>query len=513
MESTNKDTDEDPAQHDSDINFGQVDDAHEKIEKGCNDGGELSSKDDEETSSSDEDKETSSSSDDNDASRENNQQRLHDNDTSKNCKADNVGESLHNKQLASKVSSPSKNALKRMRRTNNDPAVNKTDEEAMHHVNVSVSSAEERGGIIEAKAGTPSLSSKEASSIFTLDTPFSAGASAGRKRRRQQERGEESPTDNCKSATIAVINENCNVTKTKNGDDPSSQKSQTKGTTSGKAESSLEYLKRKQAELRGTESSIATIDARRGDVPSCEDVIVTQVAAGTTSKTICANSNVSTAEEDGGTTKIIKVGSSKKRILTKKRQEDQDECKKANERSLAGSITSFNAESDKHIPSKVAVGFPPGWTMRLISRIVNNKKRGNNWYYSPKLEYPFQTKGKANDFVKLLEQTNGDEEEAMILFTKRGKGKKTAVDIPESVSSLPLIDELDIVGNNNTAKEAIVATTKRPKRTNDTTKALHELASKQVVETLTADVEQSQPKKHRAKTTKDANTKKMTNQR
>jgi hypothetical protein len=503
MESTNKDTDEDPAQHDSAINFGLMDDAHESIEEGCN-GGELSSKDDEETSSSDEDKQTSSSSsDDNDASRENNQQRLHDNDTRKNCEVSSGGDALLNKQLASKVTSPSKDALKRMGRTNNDPAINKTDEEAMHHVNDSVSRECGEGGIIEAKAGTPSSSSKVASSIFTLDTPFSAGASAGRKRRRQQERGEESLTDNCKSATIAVINENCNVTKTKNVDDPSSQKSQTKVTTSaaaGKAESSLEYLKRKQAELRGTESSIATIDARRGDVPNCEDAIVTQVAAGTTSKTIRANSNVSTAEEDGGTTKIIKVGSSKKRILTKKRQEDQDEGKKTNERSLAGSSEFIipTAESNKHIPSKVAVGFPPGWTMRLISRIVNNKKRGNNWYYSPNLEYPFQTKGKANDFVKLLEQTNGDEKEAMILFTKRGKCKKAAVDIPESVLSLPLVDKLDLDGNNNTAKEAIVATTERPKRTNDTTKALHKLASRQVVETLTADVEQSQSKKHRA---------------
>ena len=194
------------------------------------------------------------------------------------------------------------------------------------------------------------------------------------------------------------------------------------------------------------------------------------------------------------------MGSSKKRILTKKRQEDQDEGKKTNERSLAGSSEFIipTAESNKHIPSKVAVGFPPGWTMRLISRIVNNKKRGNNWYYSPNLEYPFQTKGKANDFVKLLEQTNGDEKEAMILFTKRGKCKKAAVDIPESVLSLPLVDKLDLDGNNNTAKEAIVATTERPKRTNDTTKALHKLASRQVVETLTADVEQSQSKKHRA---------------
>ena len=223
---------------------------------------------------------------------------------------------------------------------------------------------------------------------------------------------------------------------------------------------------------------------------------------------------MSTAEEDGGTTKIIRVGTSKKRILTKKRQEDQEEGKKTNERSPAGSITSFNssefiiptAESDKHIPSKVAVGFPPGWTMRLISRIVNNKKRGSNWYYSPKLKYPFLTKGKANEFVKLLEQTHGDEKEAMILLTKKGKGKKTAVDVSESVSSLPLVDELDLDGNNNTAK-AIAATTKRPKRTNDTTKALHELASKQVVETLTADVEQSQSKKRKAKLTTGRNTK------
>ena len=144
--------------------------------------------------------------------------------------------------------------------------------------------------------------------------------------------------------------------------------------------------------------------------------------------------------------------------------------------------------------------------MRLISRIVNNKKRGSNWYYSPKLKYPFLTKGKANEFVKLLEQTHGDEKEAMILLTKKGKGKKTAVDVSESVSSLPLVDELDLDGNNNTAK-AIAATTKRPKRTNDTTKALHELASKQVVETLTADVEQSQSKKRKAKLTTGRNTK------
>ena len=524
MESTNKETDEGPAQHYSAINSGQVDDAHENIDEACNNDrngdGEFSS--DEDTSSSSSSSSSSSDDDDDDASRENNRQRLHDiDDTRKNCKADSVGESLLNKHLASKLTSPSKNALKRMRRTNNDPAVNKTDEEAMHHVNDSVSggvgSGEGSGGIIEAQeTGTPSLSSKE-KSIFTLDTPFSAGASAGRKRRRQQERDEEGPTDNCKSATTAVINENCNVTKTKNGDDPSSQKSLTKVTTSaaaGKAESSLEYLKKKQAELRRTESSIVTIN----DVLNCKDAFVTQVA-GTTSKTICANSNVSTAEEDGGTTKIIKVGTSKKRILTKKRQEDQEEGKKKNERSPAGSITSFNssefiiptAESDKHIPYKVAVGFPPGWTMRLISRIVNNKKRGSNWYYSPKLKHPFLTKGKANEFVKLLEQTNGDEKEAMILFTKKGKGKN-AVHISESVSSLPLVDELDLDGNNNTAK-AIAATTKRPKRTNDTTKALHELASKQVVETLTADVEQSQSKKRKAKLTTGRNNKEKNTKR
>ena len=529
MESTNKVTDEDPAQHDSAINSGQVDDAHENMDEACNNDrsgdGVYSSDEDTSSSSSSSCSSSSSDDDDDDASRENNQQRVH--DTRENCKADSVGESLLNKQIESKLSSPSKNALKRMRRTNNDPAANKTNEEAMHHVDDIVSggvgSGEESGGIIEAqKTGTPSLSSKE-KSIFTLDTPFSAGASAGRKRRRgQQERDEDGPTDNCKSATTAVINENCNVTKTKNGDDPSSQKSlTTKVTTSaaaGKAESSLEYLRKKQAELRRTESSIVTIDAR-GAVPNCEDAIVTQVA-GTTSKTICANSNVSTAEEDGGTTKIIKVGTSKKRILTKKRQEDQEEGKKTNERSPVGSITSFNssefiiptAESDKHIPSKVAVGFPPGWTMRLISRIVNNKKRGSNWYYSPKLKYPFLTKGKANEFVKLLEQTHGDEKEAMILLTKKGKGKKTAVDVCESVSSLPLVDELDLDGNNNTAK-AIAATTKRPKRTNDATKALHELASKQVVETLTADVEQSQSKKRKAKLTTGRNTKEKNTKR
>ena len=529
MESTNKVTDEDPAQHDSAINSGQVDDAHENMDEACNNDrsgdGVYSSDEDTSSSSSSSCSSSSSDDDDDDASRENNQQRVH--DTRENCKADSVGESLLNKQIESKLSSPSKNALKRMRRTNNDPAANKTNEEAMHHVDDIVSggvgSGEESGGIIEAqKTGTPSLSSKE-KSIFTLDTPFSAGASAGRKRRRgQQERDEDGPTDNCKSATTAVINENCNVTKTKNGDDPSSQKSlTTKVTTSaaaGKAESSLEYLRKKQAELRRTESSIVTIDAR-GAVPNCEDAIVTQVA-GTTSKTICANSNVSTAEEDGGTTKIIKVGTSKKRILTKKRQEDQEEGKKTNERSPVGSITSFNssefiiptAESDKHIPSKVAVGFPPGWTMRLISRIVNNKKRGSNWYYSPKLKYPFLTKGKANEFVKLLEQTHGDEKEAMILLTKKGKGKKTAVDVCESVSSLPLVDELDLDGNNNTAK-AIAATTKRPKRTNDATKALHELASKQVVETLTADVEQSQSKKRKAKLTTRRNTKEKNTKR
>ena len=55
----------------------------------------------------------------------------------------------------------------------------------------------------------------------------------------------------------------------------------------------------------------------------------------------------------------------------------------------------------------------------------------------------------------------------MMLYSKRGRGKKNAVD----VLALSTVDTLDSDGDNNTAK-AIVVKSKRMRRTNNTKKAL-----------------------------------------
>ncbi|KAL3823464.1 hypothetical protein ACHAXA_010224 [Cyclostephanos tholiformis] len=131
-------------------------------------------------------------------------------------------------------------------------------------------------------------------------------------------------------------------------------------------------------------------------------------------------------------------------------------------------VSSTN-EIDKSTIAVPADGFPAGWIMRRIQR--NDHTRSDCRYFSPKMNYLFRTKPEAQRFVNFLDESNGNEEEAMVLFRKTGKGKSKAT-VTSSTSNNGLNDKLGGgTGNENARAEK----TKRKRKTNATERALQDL--------------------------------------
>ena len=74
-------------------------------------------------------------------------------------------------------------------------------------------------------------------------------------------------------------------------------------------------------------------------------------------------------------------------------------------------------KEDAHIPSQPDTQFPPGWTVRRIPR-PKGKQRDTR-YYSPIEDYKFKTKKEVKLFLQKLDEANGDEKAALVLFKKK----------------------------------------------------------------------------------------------
>ena len=76
--------------------------------------------------------------------------------------------------------------------------------------------------------------------------------------------------------------------------------------------------------------------------------------------------------------------------------------------------------SDK-IPAK---GLPNGWTTRVVPR--KDKSQSDTYWYSPVMLYKFRSMSAVKTFLKLLEETKGDEVRANKLLQSSGKKLKSA---------------------------------------------------------------------------------------
>ena len=82
-------------------------------------------------------------------------------------------------------------------------------------------------------------------------------------------------------------------------------------------------------------------------------------------------------------------------------------------------------ENDTHIPSKQAEGLPEGWLFRRKKRQTSNQKE--SFWYSPIHKFKFRSIGAAQQFCQYLEEANGDELKAIVLFKdKTRRSKKTS---------------------------------------------------------------------------------------
>ena len=82
-------------------------------------------------------------------------------------------------------------------------------------------------------------------------------------------------------------------------------------------------------------------------------------------------------------------------------------------------------ENDTHIPSKQAEGLPEGWLFRRKKRQTSNQKE--SFWYSPIHKFKFRSIGAAKQFCQYLEEANGDELKAIVLFKdKTRRSKKTS---------------------------------------------------------------------------------------
>ena len=123
------------------------------------------------------------------------------------------------------------------------------------------------------------------------------------------------------------------------------------------------------------------------------------------------------------------------------------------------------------IAAEPASGLPPGWIMRRIPRV--GSAHMDCRYFSPKLDYLLRTKKEAQRFLKILKEANGDEEEAMLLFSAEGQGRTQAAATGGTFDNRVNNDH-DVDSNSNMAA---VTKTKRKRKTNATKKALQDLAS------------------------------------
>ena len=119
-----------------------------------------------------------------------------------------------------------------------------------------------------------------------------------------------------------------------------------------------------------------------------------------------------------------------------------------------------------------AVGFPPGWTMRRMPRIGTG--RSDTRYYPPESNRYFRTKPDALRFAKALNEADGDEEKAMVLYRTIGKEKRRVANVARVTSDHGVDDKHG--GRGGAETETATSQPKRRRRVGATKKALLDLA-------------------------------------
>ena len=103
---------------------------------------------------------------------------------------------------------------------------------------------------------------------------------------------------------------------------------------------------------------------------------------------------------------------------TEKKKSKQTTTTKASAAKTKTTLDHPTGKEDAHITAQPAKQFPAEWTVRHIPR--SNSNRTDAWYYSPKEDYRFRNAGDVKRFLQKLDEVNGDEKAALLLY-KKGK--------------------------------------------------------------------------------------------
>jgi hypothetical protein len=116
-----------------------------------------------------------------------------------------------------------------------------------------------------------------------------------------------------------------------------------------------------------------------------------------------------------------------------------------------------NASSDSY--TQPANGLPDGWTTRVVPRKTNDPKtKSDQYWFSPKHSYKFNSKRRVDRFCECLEQAGGDEAAAYDLYSM-AKTRKSGDAVVEGESSANAeenkkrkIDAVAAIGMDGSAK-------------------------------------------------------------
>ena len=96
------------------------------------------------------------------------------------------------------------------------------------------------------------------------------------------------------------------------------------------------------------------------------------------------------------------------------------------DRDIANHKRTFGDDAmDRRARSKFVEGLPTGWTTRIVPRKAQSRTNSDTYWYSPIQSYFFPSMAKVKRFLKMLEETGGDEVKAFQLCScQRNKTKR-----------------------------------------------------------------------------------------